>query len=65
MSAKKPQTDHGKALAAFIGGWITRLEYQACCAEKAWVQGRAIYKWDRRSLRLRMTWFPGRGKVTK
>ena len=43
MSAKKPQSYHGKALAAFQGGWITAHEYRLCLLEKAWVSGRAIW----------------------
>lgn len=43
MSAKRPRTDHGRALAAFVRGQITRREYQLCCIGDAWVSGRGIY----------------------
>ena len=63
MSAKKPRTDHAKALAAFQGKWITKAEYQACVARRAWVNGRTLFTWDRFTGRANMDWFPSRGKV--
>ena len=55
MSAKRPQTLHGKALAALIKGQITREEYRLCCQCKAWINGAYIFlpsefRWDGRRL---------------
>lgn len=51
--AKRPQTAHGKALAAFTNGLITREEYQRCCIGRAWVSGRTIF------MAVRMFWRDG------
>ena len=42
--SKRAQTDHAKALSAFINGRISRDEYKMCVAGEAWVSGRAIWK---------------------
>jgi hypothetical protein len=39
MGAKRSQTWHGRALAAFIKGQITREEYQMCVRGEAYVEG--------------------------
>ena len=44
--AKRPQTEHGKALAAFIKGQITRDEYKACCRGEAYVSGLRLIEYS-------------------
>lgn len=41
--AKKAQTPHGRALAAFTTGRITKAEYQACVRGEAWIEGAFLY----------------------
>ena len=61
MSAKKPQTDHARALAAFQGKWITAQEYRKCLRGSAWISGRGMYVFG--VWRPSLVYFPNRGKV--
>ncbi len=66
MSAKKPQSDHGKALAAFQRGWITRKEYQECWAGYAWVSGRGLWRWRKTLFLYRLELVPlSQGRAAK
>lgn len=58
MSAKKPQTPHAKALAAYNLNRITRAEYMKCVVGHAVIRGNEIWqrngytwRWNRRYLR--------------
>lgn len=64
--AKRPTTDHAKAIGAYINGWITREEYQMCYIGEAWVSGKSLFApgrmgWGR--MRRDQWVFAYRGKV--
>lgn len=43
MSAKRPQTDHGRARHAFVTGKISRGEYLDCLADRALISRNALW----------------------
>jgi hypothetical protein len=45
MSANRPQTEDGKARAAFIKRHITREEYKLCVTGDLWIEGAWLVGW--------------------
>jgi hypothetical protein len=46
MSAKRPQTQSGKARAAFMLGKITRAEYRSILRRDLWISGKHLWAWE-------------------
>jgi hypothetical protein len=60
MSAKRPQTQSGKARAAFLRGKITRAEYRSILRGDLFIYGTHLCAWEEDG-----RWFYHRMRVRK